>query len=361
LNNRSALLKRQRRCRDRSMSTRVQVLADIAVALTTALSGADRYRHLLRAWRRALPFDAAALLRLEDGVLRPLAAEGLKAEALARPYVLREHPRLQSICGSRQPVRFPADTTLPDPFDGLLLNDADALGHVHACLGCPLWVDDVLVGALTADAMAPDAFAGVDDEFLGAVAALAAAALRTTQLIETLEHSAAQQGLIARDLMRDLELRQGTQLIGVSPAMQRLRAEIDLVARSDFTVLITGESGVGKELVARALHAASPRREAPLIYVNCAALPEALAESELFGHERGAFTGAVAERAGKFEVANGGTLLLDEIGELPLTIPPKLLRALQEGEIQRVGTDVPRRVELRLLAEGRRHLEDECI
>ncbi|MDX2171114.1 MAG: nitric oxide reductase transcriptional regulator NorR [Deltaproteobacteria bacterium] len=337
----------------------LQVLAEIALDLTKALSASDRYQRLLRAWHRAVPFDAAALLRLEDGALRPLAAEGLKGEALARRYVLREHPRLQIICASTEPVRFPADTGLPDPFDGLLVNDGDALGHVHACLGCPLRVDDVLVGALTADALAPDAFAGVDGKFLAAVAALAGAALHTTRLIETLEHTAAQQGLIARDLMRDLELRQGSQLIGVSPAMQRLRSEIELVARSDFTVLITGESGVGKELVARALHAASARREAALIYVNCAALPETLAESELFGHVRGAFTGAIADRAGKFEVADGGTLLLDEIGELPLTIQPKLLRALQQGEIQRVGSDAARRVDVRLLAATNRDLDAE--
>ena len=341
------------------MSQRVQVLADIALDLTKALSAEDRYQRLLRAWHRAVPFDAAALLRLEDGELRPLAAEGLRGEALARRYALREHPRLQIICASQEPVRFPADTSLPDPFDGLLVNDAAALGHVHACLGCALRVDDVLVGALTADALAPDAFAEVDGEFLAAVAALAGAALRTTELIETLEQTAKQQGLIARDLMRDLELRQGSQLIGVSPAMQRLRGEIELVARSDFTVLITGESGTGKELVARALHTASGRREAPLIYVNCAALPETLAESELFGHVRGAFTGAVADRAGKFEVADGGTLLLDEIGELPLTIQPKLLRALQQGEIQRVGSDTPRRVDVRLLAATNRDFDAE--
>jgi len=226
-------------------------------------------------------------------------------------------------------------------------------------LGCALRVDGEVVGALTADALAPDAFAGVDQRFLRAMAALAGAAIRTTNLIEALERTAAQQGLIARELMRDIERQRGTQLIGVSPAMQQLNREIELVGRSDFTVLITGETGVGKELVARALHASSQRRDAPLIYVNCAALPEALAESELFGHVRGAFTGAVADRSGKFDVADGGTLLLDEIGELPLTVQPKLLRALQEGEIQRVGSDSMRRVNVRVIAATNRDLEEE--
>ena len=167
------------------------------------------------------------------------------------------------------------------------------------------------------------------------------------------------QGLIARDLMRDAELRQGTELIGVSPLLQQLRREIELVAQSDYTVLITGETGAGKELVARAVHTASRRRDDALIYVNCAALPETLAESELFGHVHGAFTGAIADRAGKFEVADGGTLLLDEVGELPLTMQPKLLRVLQEGEIQRVGSDTPRRVDVRVLAATNRDLDDE--
>jgi anaerobic nitric oxide reductase transcription regulator len=138
-----------------------------------------------------------------------------------------------------------------------------------------------------------------------------------------------------------------------------MRQEIDLVADSDFSVLILGETGVGKELVARALHAASSRHDEPLIYVNCAALPETLAESELFGHMRGAFTGATATRAGKLEVADGGTLMLDEVGELPLAVQAKLLRALQEGEVQRVGSDKLSRVDVRFLAATNRDLEAE--
>jgi len=337
----------------------LDVLLEIAIDLTRALSAADRYQRLLELWRRVVPFDAAALLRLDDGALAPVAARGLKPEALARRYLLRDNPRLQIICNSPGPVAFPADSGLPDPFDGLLEADADALAHVHACLGCPLRVGDELVGALTADALAPDAFAQVDPRFLAGLSALAGAAMQTTRLIEALEVTAERQGSIARELMREEQLRQGADLIGVSAAIEHLRREIDLVARSEFAVLISGETGVGKELVARALHAGSPRRDEPLIYVNCAALPETLAESELFGHLRGSFTGAIADRAGKFEVADGGTLLLDEIGELPLSIQPKLLRALQEGEIQRVGSDRPRRVDVRLLAATNRDLDEE--
>jgi anaerobic nitric oxide reductase transcription regulator len=122
---------------------------------------------------------------------------------------------------------------------------------------------------------------------------------------------------------------------------------------------VTGETGVGKELVVRAIHAASARAEKPLLYVNCAALPESVAESELFGHVRGAFTGAGADRPGKFEVANGGTLFLDEIGELPLSVQPILLRALQVGEIQRVGADSPLHVDVRVIAATNRDLRAE--
>jgi anaerobic nitric oxide reductase transcription regulator len=139
--------------------------------------------------------------------------------------------------------------------------------------------------------------------------------------------------------------------------MEHLRREIDLVAGSDFTVLVLGETGVGKELVVRAIHKASDRRESPMLYLNCAALPETLAESELFGHVKGAFTGAGRDRAGKFELADGGTLFLDEIGELPLSIQAKLLRAIQEGEIQRIGSERMVRVDVRLLAATNRSLE----
>jgi anaerobic nitric oxide reductase transcription regulator len=124
-------------------------------------------------------------------------------------------------------------------------------------------------------------------------------------------------------------------------------------------VLITGETGVGKELVARAVHNASERRAEPMLYVNCAALPETLADSELFGHMRGAFTGASSDRAGKFEVASGGTLFLDEIGELPLSVQPKLLRAIQQGDIQRVGSDKLIKADVRLIAATNRDLEHE--
>jgi len=145
-------------------------------------------------------------------------------------------------------------------------------------------------------------------------------------------------------------------LIGRSQAMQQLFRTLGRVAASDLTVLITGESGTGKEMVARALHEQSPRAGKPFIAINTAAIPAELLESELFGHEKGAFTGADKARAGRFEQADGGTLFLDEIGDMPLALQAKLLRVLEEGKVQRVGGNQPRPVNVRLLAATHQNL-----
>jgi DNA-binding NtrC family response regulator len=148
-------------------------------------------------------------------------------------------------------------------------------------------------------------------------------------------------------------------LIGPSPALERVREQIAQVAPTDSTVLVLGETGTGKELVARAIHEKSPRRERPLVKINCAALPRELVESELFGHERGAFTGAVQQRRGRFELADGGTLFLDEVGELPPEAQAKLLRVLQEREFERIGGGRSLRVDVRVLAATNRDLRAE--
>jgi anaerobic nitric oxide reductase transcription regulator len=336
----------------------LDALVNISSDMAAGLTAVDRNRRLLESLRKVIPYDAATIMRLERDSLLPVIATGLSAAANGKPYPLAEHPRLQIICRSRAPVLFPTDTTLPDPFDGHLELDVGAIHRVHACLGCPLIVHDELVGVITADALKPNAFDGIDLRFLTAVSALAAAEMRTTQLIAALEHSAEQKGRVVRDLMRDAMI-ESSEIIGASAPILRLRREIDLVARSDFSVLIHGETGTGKELVARAVHEASARKNEPIIHVNCAALPETLAEAELFGHVRGSFTGAAGDRPGKFEIADGGTLFLDEIGELPLTVQPKLLRALQEGEIQRIGADRTQKVNVRLLAATNRELSKE--
>ncbi len=148
-------------------------------------------------------------------------------------------------------------------------------------------------------------------------------------------------------------------LIGRSPAMQQVYKLIGRVANSTATVLITGDSGTGKELVAQVIHRSSPRREGPFVVVNCAALPETLLESELFGHEKGAFTGAMAQRKGRFEQATKGTIFLDEIGEMSLTTQKKLLRVLQERSFERVGGNVTVKVDVRVITATNRDLEYE--
>jgi DNA-binding NtrC family response regulator len=159
-----------------------------------------------------------------------------------------------------------------------------------------------------------------------------------------------------REALQDRHRIEG--IIGESGPMLEVLSIVRRVAPSEATVLIRGESGTGKELIAKAIHFGSPRARGPLVKVNCAALPEALLESELFGHEKGAFTGALTSRQGRFELANGGTIFLDEIGDLPLHLQAKLLRVLQEREFEKVGSSRPVRVNVRIMAASHRPLED---
>ena len=140
------------------------------------------------------------------------------------------------------------------------------------------------------------------------------------------------------------------EIIGNSPALRSVLQQLETVAPTDSTVLVVGETGTGKELIARAIHDLSARRSGTFVKINCAAIPTGLLESELFGHERGAFTGAIAQRVGRFELANGGTLFLDEVGDIPLELQPKLLRVLQEQEFERLGSSRTIRVDVRLVA-----------
>ncbi len=167
--------------------------------------------------------------------------------------------------------------------------------------------------------------------------------------------------LVARNLQLEQQIANARgfgEIIGQSAAVRRLSSQIAQVAPTDSTVLIQGESGTGKELVARAIHRGSRRKDAPLVKLNCGAIPLSLIESELFGHERGAFTGASQRRLGRFELAHGGTLFLDEVGELPLEAQAKLLRVLQERELERVGGSQTIRVDVRVIAATNRELRE---
>jgi two-component system nitrogen regulation response regulator NtrX len=183
--------------------------------------------------------------------------------------------------------------------------------------------------------------------------------LDTDRLLVTLRNALSQSALTGenRELKRALDTRY--PMVGTSPALEEVRALIDRVGPTHARVLITGENGSGKELVARALHEASPRRERAFVEVNCAAIPSELIESELFGHMKGSFTGAFADRSGKFELADGGTLFLDEIGDMSLSAQSKVLRVLQEGVVNRIGAAKSVQVDVRVLAATNKNLEEE--
>jgi formate hydrogenlyase transcriptional activator len=157
---------------------------------------------------------------------------------------------------------------------------------------------------------------------------------------------------------RDSSPRRSDEIIGNSPALERVLEQVEYVAPTDSTVLIEGETGTGKELIARAIHNASSRHGRPFVKLNCAAIPLDLMESELFGHERGAFTGAIAQKIGRFELADKGTLFLDEVGDIPAALQPKLLRVLQEQEFERLGSNRTHHVDVRLVAATNRNLAE---
>jgi anaerobic nitric oxide reductase transcription regulator len=334
----------------------IDIVTRLAAQLTTAIDHEERHHILLKAFDELVGGDAVALLRIDGEILTIVACMGLSPDAMGRSFKLKDHPRLDVICNSKEAVVFPSNCSLADPYDGLIGIDGSAAARVHSCMGLPLIVNRRLIGVLTADALEPDVFTDLDMPLIQTLSVFAGAEMHTTQLIGRLENATAKMDQISRHLVKDARERTGNDLIGNSPAINRLRQEIELIARSDFSVLITGETGVGKEVVARSIHASSKRRDYPLIGLNCATLPQTLVESELFGHVRGAFTGATADREGKLELAEGATLFLDEIGELPLDIQPKLLRFLQTGEVQRVGSNQIRSLNVRLLAATNRDL-----
>lgn len=335
-----------------------EAVREAVLNLTANLPMAERHRRFLELFSAAIGNASCALLRYQDGILVPVATRGLSSEMVGRTFKPGDHRRLDAFLRARFPVRFPDGGVRPDVYDTLIRKQLGGTAADHSCIGCGLYNEETLLGLLRADAVEPGAFRPVDDTLFRMFAAIAAVSLRYENFIETLENLARHRGLVNTELVNEVLQRAGP-LLGESPATRTLNREIDIVARSHLTVLLTGETGVGKEVVARIIHSRSLRSEQPLVYVNCAALPESLAESELFGHVRGAFTGAGADRAGKFELAHGGTLFLDEIGELPLSIQAKLLRAVQFGEIQRLGSDRSHHTDVRFLAATNRRLEDE--
>ena len=337
----------------------LQAMRDLILDLGQTVDREERYRHLVNVIQNLFQADAVTLLRRRKDSLSPIASIGLAPETQGHVFDIETNPRFAQICTAHGAVQFPANSTLPDPFDGLLDGNDGFTSHVHACLGMPLIMDGKVEGVLALDAIAPEAFEAYPLIQFELVAAIAVATLRNTDLGDALEVASQHKAVIGASLLGQELEKNVSRMAGHSLAITNLQEEIALFAGSEFPVLIGGETGSGKELVVRRLHQESSRADKPLIYVNCAALPESVVESELFGHESGSFTGATQRRLGKFQVADGGCLFLDEIGELPLSVQPKLLRVLQTGEIQRVGSDEMHHVSVRVFAATNRELEKE--
>lgn len=335
-------------------------LFEIAIDLAAGLPTEERFERLLAAAREVIPCDAAAILKLKDNTLHPVAQVGLAREAMGRRFQTSAHPRLERIIATSGVTHFDEDSPLPDPYDGLIEGLEGRL-PVHSCMGSRLQVDGNTWGVITFDAMRSAAFEGISDQLVIAFSELAAAAASAADYIAGLEQSAVREHEINRNLLDQFIAPTAREMVGDSPAMRALHQELELVAPTGLAVMISGETGSGKELAARAVHLGSDRSEQPMVYLNCAALPEQLVESELFGHRKGAFTGAVRDYTGKFELAHQGTLFLDEIGELPLETQAKLLRTLQSGEVQPLGSEKMLIVDVRIIAATNRDLKNEVL
>lgn len=321
---------------------------------TRELPKTIREERLVQRLQNELNCNAVGLLKLDGEYLKPVALAGLVAETLGRRFEITKHPRLSAILSDRQVVHFPPGSTLPDPYDGLLEDHVGEPLPVHDCMGISLYVEDRCWGVLTLDSTNHYELTQEIVLNLPSIARYCEATLRVS-LLEAQIH-ALRMNAEAHDEPNGQVSLDEPEIIAHSEKIKALLHELDVVADSALPVLLIGETGVGKDLFARRLHRHSSRASSPMIHVNCAALPETLVESELFGHVKGAFSGAVSDRAGRFEAANGGTIFLDEIGELPLVIQAKLLRTLQNGEIQRLGSDKPNKVDVRIIAATNRDL-----
>lgn len=337
----------------------IEAVLPLVSDLARDVPSADRFARLLAAVRQLFCCDACALLKLDGDALLPLAVSGLSEDTLGRRFRIADHPRFAALMASETPTCFDATSELPDPYDGLVGAMASDVLTVHDCMGCPLYVDGHPWGLLTLDALKAGQFEGIDLQGLQAFAGIPAATVSAAERIVGLSRALEEQRTRADGYRHAADGQAARAPLGRSPAIRQMLDELRVVADSDLTVLIRGETGTGKELVAKAIHAASPRADKPMITINCAALPETLVESELFGHVRGAFSGATTDRRGKFELANGGTLFLDEVAELSLAVQAKLLRVMQSGQLQRVGSDRDHHVDVRMIAASNRDLGEE--
>jgi transcriptional regulator with GAF, ATPase, and Fis domain len=299
---------------------------------------------------RIARFDLATLFLLKDARLVAVAARGPLANAKVRGHVLNlaDLPMVRQALETRRARAFTEEdhSSEGDPFDGVL-----DLPPGHSCMVVPLCSADRCFGVLTLDRSECETYPQSVVDLVEVYGQLLATALQNAEQRADFERLHRQDHehakLLESQLGGDSE---GVLETSLSPAMRDLARRARQVAETNTPVLLLGETGTGKERLARALHRWSPRADHPFVTINCAAIPAGLLESELFGHVKGAFTGATKDRAGRFQMANGGTLLLDEVGELPVELQAKLLRALQEKTFEPVGSDRTVRADVRILA-----------
>jgi len=331
---------------------RLQVLLEINNVLITSREVPELFRGIVKTLERVIHHDytSLALLDSQTGLLKIHALDFPGNQSLIKQEVTVSRdtsPSGQAIASGQPFLARGADI---DRFQNEIIRSLRTSG-VQAMCCVPLITHGEAFGTLNVATRRNDAFSPQDVELLQQVAAQIAIAVENALAFKEIE--ALKNKLAEEKLYLEEEIRSEfnfEEIIGESPALKRALAQVELAAPAGTTVLLLGETGTGKELFARAIHNLSPRRDRTFVKVNCAAIPSGLLESELFGHERGAFTGAINQKIGRFELADRGTLFLDEVGDLPLELQPKLLRVLQEQEFERLGGNRTQRVDVRVVA-----------
>ncbi len=328
------------------MARDLSVLMKISTTINSIRGLEELQRQLLELIFEVVPAQRGAILLVEEGEKEFSSVFGLDRRSGPNPAIRVSRTIAQQVLSEGVAI-LSNDVQDNESFD---VAESLISSQIRSLLCVPLILLDRILGAIYLDTSAPaDPFDKDHLQLVTAIAGIAAVALENAQHVEWLESE-------NRRLQADNQLEHN--MVGESQKLREVYQFISRVAPTDSTVLITGESGTGKELAARAIHLNSTRKGKPFIAVNCAALTETLLESELFGHEKGAFTGAIAQKKGKIEIAEGGTLFLDEIGEMAQILQAKLLRVLQEREFERVGGTRTIKVNIRLIAATNKNLEE---
>ena len=338
---------------DQSVERRYESLIRMAQAIRQQRDPTGLFRLVAEELRRVVPFDAIA--QFDEASNKVHMSGDCGRKDAPPPIEIAPHETLAWWTYKNQKPLVIPYVNLETRFPGMI-ELFKQYGIQSAC-ALPLSTAHRRLGSLMIASRIPDAYNQQQIQFLSLVADQIALALDDALNVQALRE--AQERLEQEKLYLEDEIRTELnfeEIIGTSAALRRVLKEVETVAPTDSTVIIYGETGTGKELIARALHELGARRTNAFVKLNCAAIPAGLLESEMFGHERGAFTGAISQRIGRFELANRGTVFLDEIGEIPLELQPKLLRVLQEREFERLGSSRTLRTDARLIAATNRDL-----